>query len=176
MNHIYSKIRLYALNLKFTFGVPFCIMNIIHSIICNLFYTHLLYVCMKSNNMQTITLNPNLKSSYTLLKYTYGLVPIVAGLDKFTNLLTHWETYLPSSLSAALPFSPFVFMAIIGIIEIIAGLVVLMKPLLGAYIVMAWLCAIALVLLIGGQFDIAVRDLVMAVGAFTLAKLSTINS
>lgn len=108
-----------------------------------------------------------------VLKYTYGLVPIVAGLDKFTNLLTRWEAYLSEPVKDMLPFSAGTFMSIVGIIEIVAGILILLKPAIGAYVVMAWLTLIALVLLFSGHyFDVAVRDLVMAVGAFALAKLS----
>ena len=109
-----------------------------------------------------------------ILRYTYGLVPIVAGVDKFTNLLTNWEGYLSPSILKMLPFSPSTFMYIVGIIEIIAGILVLIRPRIGGYVVTAWLIAIALQLIIGQQYyDVAVRDLVMAIGAFSLAKLST---
>jgi uncharacterized membrane protein YphA (DoxX/SURF4 family) len=108
-----------------------------------------------------------------LLKYTYGLVPIVAGLDKFSNILTDWKKYLAPSIAGMLPFSASTFMAIVGVVEIIAGVIVLLRPRVGAYIVMFWLVAIALNLIIGGDYyDVAVRDLVMAIGAFSLAKLS----
>jgi len=110
------------------------------------------------------------------MRYTYGLVPIVAGLDKFTNLLTDWKNYIAPSVSSALPFSASTFMAIVGIVEIVAGIIVLVRPRLGGYIVMAWLVAIALNLLISGHYyDVAVRDLVMAIGAFSLAKLSAVK-
>ncbi|HMG68815.1 MAG TPA: hypothetical protein VK588_14050 [Chitinophagaceae bacterium] len=112
-----------------------------------------------------------------LLKYTYGLVPVVAGLDKFTNLLTDWKHYLAPSVSNMLPFSASTFMSIVGVIEIVAGIIVLVRPRLGGYIVMAWLIVIALSLIVGGQYyDIAVRDLVMAIGSFSLAKLSPATS
>lgn len=108
----------------------------------------------------------------TTLKLTYGLVPIVAGLDKFTNLLTNWPDYL-GSFASMIPFEPSTFMAIVGVIEIVAGIIVLLRPLIGAYIVMAWLVCIALQLIIGTNFyDVAVRDLVMALGAYTLAQLT----
>ncbi|MGC4094435.1 MAG: DoxX family protein [Polyangiaceae bacterium] len=112
-----------------------------------------------------------LHQPYRLLKLTFGVVPIVAGLDKFTNLLTNWEQYLNPLLARAVP--PFAFLRVIGVVEIVAGLVVLSKfTRLGAYVVAAWLVGIALNLLSSGHFlDVAVRDLVMAVGALTLAKL-----
>lgn len=109
------------------------------------------------------------------LKLTFGIVPIVAGLDKFTNLLTNWTDYLGNN-SSLIPLDPLVFMKVVGIIEIIAGIIVLIRPLIGAYIVMTWLICIALQLLIGGHyFDVAVRDLVMAIGAYTLAQLTKLT-
>lgn len=113
------------------------------------------------------------KNVAQILKYTYGIVPIVAGLDKFANLLTDWSLYLPQGLAEFLPFEPSAFMIIVGIVEIIAGILVLIKPREGAYVVMGWLISIALVLLFSWSYvDVAVRDLVMAIGAFCLAKLS----
>ena len=115
----------------------------------------------------------NAENVQRLMRYTYGLVPIVAGLDKFTNILTDWKHYLAPPISSALPFSASTFMAIVGVIEIIAGIIVLVRPRMGGYIVMAWLVAIALTLIVGGQYyDVAVRDLVMSIGAFSLARLS----
>jgi hypothetical protein len=110
------------------------------------------------------------------LKITYGVVPIVAGLDKFTNLLTNWSDYLNTNIQTMLPLSALAFMKIVGIIEIIAGVLVLVKPLAGAYLVMVWLICIALQLIFGGHYlDVAVRDLVMALGAFTLAQLTRLH-
>lgn len=110
-----------------------------------------------------------------LLKVTYGLVPIVAGIDKFSNILTSWESYIPDSLVEDLPLSARSLMIIVGIVEIIAGLVVLLKPVIGGYIVSAWLMLIGLILIVGGNyFDVAVRDFVMAIGAFALAKLAKV--
>lgn len=109
------------------------------------------------------------------LKLTFGLVPIVAGLDKFTNLLTHWSDYLGNK--SMIPMDPEAFMKVVGVIEIVAGVIVLVRTVVGAYIVMAWLICIALQLLISGHyFDVAVRDLVMAVGAYTLAQLTKMTA
>lgn len=117
-----------------------------------------------------------LSKSWLLLRYTYGLVPIVAGLDKFTNLLTDWSQYLNPSIAQMLPFGAETFMMIVGVIEIIAGILVLTKTELGAYVVAAWLVCIALTLLLSGKYlDVAVRDIVMAIGAFTLARLTHIK-
>ncbi|MBY5957243.1 DoxX family membrane protein [Membranicola marinus] len=114
----------------------------------------------------------NVQFVRTILKYTFGIVPIVAGLDKFTNLLTDWSDYLATWMSGLLPMSPDAFMMVVGVIEIIAGVLVFTKTKMGAYIVMAWLIGITLTLIIGGQFlDVAIRDLVMAVAAYCLAVL-----
>jgi uncharacterized membrane protein YphA (DoxX/SURF4 family) len=111
-----------------------------------------------------------------VLRLTFGIVPIVAGLDKFTNLLANWPGYLGANITGMLPVTASAFMKIVGVIEIVAGIIVLLRPLIGAYIVMVWLVCIALQLIIGGHyFDVAVRDLVMAIGAFTLAKLTMIS-
>jgi len=118
----------------------------------------------------------NVKQVQTILKFTYGIVPIVAGADKFTNLLTDWSHYLNPSLKATLPFGEHAFMMIVGAIEIVAGILVLFDPKKGGLLVSAWLVLIALTLLASGNYlDVAVRDLVMAIGAFCLAKLSGIN-
>ncbi|HEX2628133.1 MAG TPA: hypothetical protein VHM26_03955 [Chitinophagaceae bacterium] len=109
------------------------------------------------------------------LQYTYGLVPIVAGLDKFTNILVTWENYLGANVRDMLPLDAALFMKIVGVIEIIAGLIVLIRPLIGAYIVMIWLLCIAVSLVISGFYDVAVRDTVMAIGAYTLAQLTLLT-
>lgn len=105
----------------------------------------------------------------SLLRATYGLVPIVAGADKFVNLLTDWDKYLAPAVTDILPFSPGVFMGIVGVVEIAAGVLVLTRLKVGSLVVAGWLLAIALNLLLTGQYyDVAVRDAVMAVGAFSL--------
>ena len=117
----------------------------------------------------------SLTQTFNLLKYTFVIVPIVAGADKFTNLLTHWEQYINPSIAKLLPFSTSVFMMIVGVIEIVAGIIVLRKSEIGGYIVAAWLTLIALTLLLGFNYvDVAVRDLVMAISAFAMARLSKI--
>jgi hypothetical protein len=115
----------------------------------------------------------SLSRTYQLLRFTYGLVPFLAGLDKFFNLLTDWEKYLPAGIARLLPVSPGVFMGMVGIIEMVAGLAVLtLLPRIGALVVMIWLIAVALSAALAGYFDIAVRDLVMAAGAYALAQLA----
>ncbi|HEY0667596.1 MAG TPA: hypothetical protein VGD22_05430 [Sphingobacteriaceae bacterium] len=114
-----------------------------------------------------------LQEVQTILKFTYGIIPIVAGADKFTNFLADWGSYLNPSIQAILPFNTNTLMMIVGIIEIIAGTLVFVNPVKGGYLVSAWLVLIAVSLLASGSFlDVAVRDLAMAIGAWSLSKLS----
>lgn len=123
--------------------------------------------------METNNLQQSLKPIFNVLKFTFVLVPIVAGLDKFTNLLTNWEQYLNPSIATMLPFSAATFMKIVGVIEIVAGLIVLVKPTVGGIIVSLWLAAIALTLIAGMNYlDVAVRDFVMAISAFSMSRMA----
>lgn len=113
-----------------------------------------------------------LQRTRTMLTLTYGLVPIVAGLDKFANLLTNWADYLSPLVAGMLPVAPTTFMGLVGVIEIVAGIAVFVRTREAAYVVAAWLTLIALNLLVAGQFDVAVRDVVMAIGAVALAWIT----
>lgn len=126
--------------------------------------------------MTTLNQQPEIQRLWQILKYTFGLVPIVAGADKFLNLLTQWKDYLNPTVANVLPFDASIFMMIVGVVEIIAGIMVLTRTEIGAYIVCVWLVLIALSLILGGShFDVAVRDLVMAISAYVLAKLTVIT-
>lgn len=126
--------------------------------------------------MPTTQPSLNLDSLYRPLWLTYGLVPLLAGLDKFFNLLTDWPKYLSPWMANLLPVPAETFMYAVGVIEIGVGLMVLTRwTRLGAWIAAAWLVLIALNLVTMGLFDIAVRDLAMAVGAYTLAKLAELR-
>jgi len=112
------------------------------------------------------------EKAINILKWTYGLVPIVAGADKFTDILVNWDQYLAPAVTEIIPVAPHTFMIIVGVIEIIAGIVVLFRPKIGSLVVSLWLLGIAINLLLTGQyFDIAVRDTVMAIGSFVLFTL-----
>ncbi len=115
-----------------------------------------------------------IKDLWNILRITFGIVPIVAGLDKFTNLLVNWDKYL-AGVQSLVPLSPAIFMNIVGVIEVAAGVMVLLYTKLGSYVVMLWLVGIALVLISGGMYDIAVRDLVLAVAAYVLAQLTDLK-
>ncbi|HEX4964402.1 MAG TPA: hypothetical protein VF173_26530 [Thermoanaerobaculia bacterium] len=126
--------------------------------------------------MPTTQPGPNLESLYRPLWLTYGLVPLLAGLDKFFNLLTDWPKYLAPWVANLLPVSAQTFMHVVGIIEIAVGLLVLTRwTRVGSWIAAAWLVLIAINLATLGLFDIAVRDLAMAVGAYTLARLAELR-
>lgn len=114
-----------------------------------------------------------LSEIYWPLRLAYGIVPLLAGLDKYADILADWRRYVSPMAAAALPVSVETFLHIIGIVEVIVGLAVLLGwTRLGAVVAMAWLVAISLNLLVGGFLDIAVRDLVMAVGAYTLSQVA----
>ncbi len=118
-----------------------------------------------------------LNSTWWVLRVTFALVPIVAGLDKFSNLLTNWEQYLNPAIPGMLHLSPATFMHIAGVIEIAAGILVLTTITeYAAYIVMIWLLAIAGNLLLQGRyFDVAVRDVVLAIAAYSLARVTEVR-
>ncbi len=108
------------------------------------------------------------------LRIAFGVVPLLAGLDKFFNILANWEMYLSPLAVRMLPVSGVIFMRAVGLVEVTAGLIVLSRHTrLGAYVVTGWLVAIAINLVtMGAFFDVAARDLGMAVGAFALARLT----
>lgn len=123
------------------------------------------------------TLQTTFRSIYRPLWLTYGLVPLLAGLDKFLNILADWPSYVSPLAAAALPVSAQTFMYLVGVIEIAVGVMVLTKwTRLGAWIAAGWLVLIAVNLLAMGILDVAVRDLAMAVGAYTLANLAEVRS
>jgi len=116
----------------------------------------------------------NLDSSWWALRVGLGLAAFLAGLDKFFNLLSNWSMYLSPLAQRFLPFTAKTFMHIIGPIEILVGLAILTSwTRIGAYAAAVWLLAIAVNLVIsGGFYDLAVRDVVMAIGAYALANLT----
>lgn len=111
--------------------------------------------------------------AYQILHVGFTVAPIVAGLDKFFNLLVNWEQYLPPFVSNLLGGYGHEMMLVVGVIEIIAGLGVFFKPRIFAYVVSAWLLLIIVnLLMIPGYYDVALRDFGLALGAFALARLS----
>jgi len=112
--------------------------------------------------------------AYLTLRVGFVVAPILFGLDKFTNLLTDWTTYLAPAIDRLAPGSATSAMLAVGIIEIIAGLVVAIRPKIGGYLVAAWLAGIIGNLLVAGDhYDIALRDLGLLLAALALARLAT---
>jgi hypothetical protein len=112
--------------------------------------------------------------AYQILRLGFTVAPIVAGLDKFFNLLVDWEQYLPPFVNNLVGGYGHELMLVVGVIEIIAGLGVYFKPKVFAYVVSAWLLLIVVnLLMIPGYYDVALRDFGLALGALALARLSS---
>jgi len=111
--------------------------------------------------------------AYQILRVGFVVAPIVAGLDKFFNLLVNWEQYLPPFVNKMVGGHGHELMLVVGVIETMAGIGVFLKPRLFAYVVSAWLLLIVVnLLMIPGYFDVALRDFGLALGALALARLS----
>jgi uncharacterized membrane protein YphA (DoxX/SURF4 family) len=118
--------------------------------------------------------NPGYQA-FTILRLGFTVAPIIAGADKFLHLLVNWNQYLPPIVKNTFGESASTLMLAVGVIEIVAGIGVLIKPKIFAYVVAAWLVVIIVnLLLIPGYFDVALRDLGLALGALALGRLSSI--
>jgi hypothetical protein len=106
-----------------------------------------------------------------------GLAALLAGMDKYVGLLADWPGYLAPVVASALPVSPAAFMRIVGIVEMAVGAAILTRwPRQGAWVAMVWLLAIAGNLVLTGRFfDVAVRDVEMAIAAFALVRLTEVH-
>jgi hypothetical protein len=106
------------------------------------------------------------------MRIALGLMAALAGLDKFFNILADWGSYVSPAAAQLLPFSTDVLMGIVGVVEIAVGIGILTAvPVLGAYVASVWLLLVAVNLVIAGHLDVAVRDVVLSIAAFTLARL-----
>jgi hypothetical protein len=111
--------------------------------------------------------------AFRILQFAFVAAPILAGVDKFFHLLVNWDQYMPSIVARLSPIDPHTLMLAVGMIEIVAGIGVALKPRIFAYVVAAWfVIIIANLLLIPGYFDIALRDFGLFLGALALARLS----
>ena len=107
-----------------------------------------------------------------IMRIAVGLMATLAGLDKFFNILADWGSYVSPAAAQLLPFSTDVLMGIVGVVEIAVGIGILTAmPVLGAYVASAWLLLVAVNLVSAGHLDVAVRDVVLSIAAFTLARL-----
>ena len=121
-------------------------------------------------------MNTRLMTPWLALRFGIGLTATLAGLDKFLNLLADWGTYLSPLAVQFLPMPVGTFMGLAGVIEVAVGLAILTGwTRVGAYVASAWLLGVALNLVLAGFYDIAVRDVVMAIAAYTLAKLAEVR-
>lgn len=119
-----------------------------------------------------LTGSPTLEA-YHILHFAFAAIPIIAGLDKFTMALVNWDQYLAPVFARMLGGYGHEFMLAVGVIEVLAGIGVALKPKIFGYVVAAWLFAIVINLLLTGMYyDIALRDLGLCVGALALARLS----
>ena len=111
--------------------------------------------------------------AYRILHFGFVVAPILAGLDKFFHLLVNWDQYLPEVVAKISPIPGHMLMLAVGVIEIIAGIGVAIKPRIFAYVVAAWLGVIIInLLLIPGYFDVALRDFGLLLAALALGALS----
>jgi uncharacterized membrane protein len=123
--------------------------------------------------MEVHGLKEPIAQAYEILHWGFTAAPILAGADKFFHLLCDWDKYLAPQVAAMLPFSGHTFMLIVGVIEIVAGIGVMLLPRIFAYVVSAWLIGIILNLVLAGAYlDVALRDLGLALGALALARLA----
>jgi hypothetical protein len=117
-------------------------------------------------------MDTRLENPTRILRIAVGLMATLAGLDKFFNILADWGSYVSPAVAQLLPFSTDVFMGIVGVVEIVVGIGILTAlPVAGAYVASAWLLLLAVNLVVAGHFDVAVRDVVLSIAAFTLARL-----
>ena len=122
-------------------------------------------------------MDPRLQTPTTIMRGAIGLMATLAGLDKFFNILADWSSYVSPAAEQLLPFSSDILMWIVGIVEVVVGTSILTAlPVLGAYAASAWLLLVAGNLVLGGHFDIAVRDVVLSISAFTLARLVQVHN
>lgn len=113
--------------------------------------------------------------AFALLRLTFTVAPLAFGIDKFFNVLVHWPNYLAPWINDIMPGTGQQFMYFVGVTEIIAGIVVALKPRYGAYVVAAWLAGIVINLVsYSGFYDIALRDFGLMLGALTLARLASV--
>jgi hypothetical protein len=112
--------------------------------------------------------------AFLLLRTAFTVAPIVFGIDKFFDVLTHWQRYLAPSIAGLTPGTAHQTMLMVGVVEIAAGVLVALRPDMGGYVVAAWLAGIILnLLLIPGFYDVALRDFGLLLAALALARLAT---
>jgi hypothetical protein len=121
-------------------------------------------------------MDTRMNTPWLMLRYGIGLTATLAGLDKFFNLLADWGSYVSPLAAQILPVSTATFMGVVGVIEFAVGMAILAGwTRLGAYVASGWLLGVAGNLVLAGFYDVAVRDVVMSVAAFTLARMAEVR-
>jgi uncharacterized membrane protein YphA (DoxX/SURF4 family) len=120
----------------------------------------------------TTTMEPA-RQAFLLLRTVFTVAPIIFGLDKFTNILADWTIYLAPQATALVPLPAQTLMYVVGVVEVLAGIAVAVRPRFGSLLVAAWLAGIIVnLLLLGSFFDVALRDFGLLVAALALNRLS----
>ena len=122
---------------------------------------------------QTRTTRTGADEAYFLLRTVFTVAPILFGLDKFAQLLSDWDFYLAPWINDLVPGSAHDAMMLVGVVEVAAGVLVALRPRIGAYVVALWLAGIIVNLVtLGDYYDVALRDFGLMVGALALARLA----
>lgn len=128
----------------------------------------------RADPMGSVRSDPRYQA-FMLLRIGFTALPIVMGIDKFFNGLTQWTQYLADWINNIVPGTAEQLMYVVGGVEIAAGLLVALRPRIGAYVVAAWLAGIVINLVSYGEwYDIAVRDFGLMLGALTLGRLASV--
>jgi hypothetical protein len=121
-------------------------------------------------------MDTRMNTPWLMLRYGIGLTATLAGIDKFFNLLADWGSYVSPLAVQVLPISTATFMGVVGVVEFAVGVAILAGwTRLGAYVASGWLLGVAANLVLAGFFDVAVRDVVMSLAAFTLARMADVR-
>jgi uncharacterized membrane protein YphA (DoxX/SURF4 family) len=129
----------------------------------------------RSSDVSTADLTSPAYQAFLILRAAFTVAPIIAGVDKFLHMLVNWDQYLPPLVNNLLGGHGHEFMYAVGVIEIVAGIGIALKPKIFGYVVAVWLVVIiANLLMIPGYFDVALRDLGLALGALALARLAVV--
>jgi hypothetical protein len=126
----------------------------------------------RTPHSETVQVSDYVRQAYMILRVAFVAAPLIAGLDKYFNILTDWPRYLAPIIPNWTGIAAATFMMIVGAIELVAAVVVAFKPSFGGYLVAFWLWGIIInLLLVPGFYDIALRDFGLSLGALALARL-----
>jgi hypothetical protein len=131
-------------------------------------------IAQRTDRAASVDFGDPTTQAFTLLRLGFTVAPIAFGIDKFLGWLTDWSTYLAPQLDRLVPGTAHQAMLAVGVIEIVAGVLVALRPRIGGAVVAAWLAGIIVnLVLLGGHLDVALRDVGLLVGALALSRLAT---